>query len=201
MRLEHGNTAGSNGPSAALLFGERRVGTGSGGLLVRSRRWRGGCAGVVVDVGGSGLGFVRLFVEAVSKRWLSGHRQAQAHAEVRRGIAGGRGRGQEEDDDGAGGRGGGLAPGAWAVGERSVLRRTDGSMDTGALSLWDGFVRCCGGFQGAGAAGFGGWRWSCLRGCAWGLRGDGDDVEVGTAKGWVLGVAEAGEFCGRGCGG
>ena len=40
----------------------------------------------------------------------------------------------------------------------------------------------------------------CFRGCALGLRRD-DCVEFGVASGAVLGVAEAGEFGGRGCGG
>ena len=201
-----GEAAGGGGPSAA----EGRlvaVGRGSGGGAGWGGRWRGGCAGLVekcdrgcrnpmiLDV----CGAVWVFIGAVSKRWLSGRRRTQVVGEVFPSVAGGGGRGQVEDG-GAGGRGGGFAPGAWAAGGRSVLRRTNGTWVAGAVLLWDGFGRYCGGLQGAGVAGFVGRYEGCLRGCVLWLRRD-DCVEIGAASGAVLGVAESGEFGGRGCGG
>ena len=146
-------------------------------------------------------------IEAVPKRRLSGRSGSQTPREMFPRVAGGGGRGQVKDD-GAGWRIGGVAQGnggTWAAGVRSVLWRADGAEVACALALGDEIGRRGSGFQGAGVAGRGGWREDCLLGRAWGcalnLRRD-DPMEVGAADGWVLGVAEAGEFGGEvgGCG-
>ena len=97
-----GEAAGGGGPSAASwcggVLGLFAGGRGSGGAGWCGC-WRGGC-GWVVEKCGRGCcnpmilkvcGAVWVSIEAVSKRWLSGRRRAQAQGEVRRGVVGGAG--------------------------------------------------------------------------------------------------------------
>ena len=69
---------------------------------------------------------VRLFIGAVVKLGWCALRGALALQEIFPGVVGDAGYGQVEDG-GAGGHGGGSALGAWTAGDRSVLRRTNGT--------------------------------------------------------------------------